>query len=142
MTATLAPSTQRNNVAEETKTKLVQDARALLQACGVDRGANWLSRTVRDYLAAPIGGLPFGLYLAARVELSAQQRRALAERDDLRCLLSYADPTGESAVRNVMRDAPRLIRVDLASLDALGQPLQYTDSRSRTFGGDQGDDRN
>ena len=29
------------------------------------------------------------------------------------------------------RVGPRLIRVDLASLEALSEPLQYTDARSR-----------
>ena len=103
MTGITNTSIRRSHVAEDTKTRLQRDARTLLEACGVDRGGNWVSRTVRDYLAAPVK-VPFGLFLAARVELSAEQRRRLAEREDLRYLLSYADPTGETAMRNVMRE--------------------------------------
>lgn len=104
MTATHAPSIQRNDVAEDTQSKLVADARLLLEACGVKRGGNWISRTVRDFLSAPLQGLPFGLFLAVRLELSVHQRLELAERADLRYLLTYSDPTGETVVRKVMRE--------------------------------------
>lgn len=102
MTDIMAISIRRKDVAEHTQSSLVRDARLLLEATGVARGSNWISRAVRDYLAAPVR-IPFGLFLSARVELSALQRRVLAERADLRYLLSYADPTGESAVRNVLK---------------------------------------
>lgn len=107
MTTILETSIQRNHVAEDTKSSLARDARLLLDACGVERGANWISRTVRDYLDAPVAGIPFGMYLVARIELNAVQRRHLAERADLRYLLTYADPTGETAVRNIEREARR-----------------------------------
>lgn len=103
-TAPMGVSIRRNHVAEVTKTSLQRDARLLLDACGVHRGGNWIARVVLDYLAAPIQGLPFGLFLTARLELSDEQRRRLAESADLRYLLSYADPTGETAIRNVMRE--------------------------------------
>lgn len=83
---------------------LTRDAHLLLDACGVQRSPSWVSRTVRDFLASDLRGMPFGMFLTARVELNSMQRRALAERADLRYILSYADPTGETAVRNVMRE--------------------------------------
>lgn len=107
MMTILDTSIQRNHVAEDTKSSLARDARLLLDACGVARGSNWISRTVRDYLDAPIAGIPFGMFLVARIELSAVQRRMLAERADLRYLLTYADPTGETAARNVDREMRR-----------------------------------
>lgn len=103
MTPTTSPSFQRNDVAEDTQSSLVRDARLLLDAVGIERGGNWISRTVRTYLAAAVR-VPFGLFLSAEVSLSNTQRRALAERADLRYLLSYADPTGETAIRNVERE--------------------------------------
>lgn len=102
MPASASPSIRRNMSAEPTEL-LMRDAGLLLDACGVDRSRAWISRTVRVYLDAPVQGLPFGSFLAARIELNEYQRRALAERADLRYLLTYADPTGEAAIRNVMR---------------------------------------
>lgn len=81
---------------------LLRVAATLLQAAGVERSPSWLSRTVRAYLASPVDTMPFGAYLVARVDLNEQQRRRLAERADLRYLLSYRDPTGETAVHNLL----------------------------------------
>ena len=87
---------------------LTRDAHRLLAACGVERGANWVSRTVRDYLSSITGtGFPFGAYLLNRVELNAMQRRVALANSELACFLAYADPTGETAVRNVLRGASR-----------------------------------
>lgn len=58
---------------------------------------------VRDYLRLSVDGFPFGAYLTNRVQLNAQQRRAIQADPRLRYVLQYADPVGESAVRNVMR---------------------------------------
>lgn len=101
-TATL-PSIRRNTSAETTE-DLARDAGLLLDACGVVRSRAWVSRTVRDYRNSSIKGMPFGTFLLARVELNAVQRRMLAERADLRYLLTYQDPTGETAARNVDRE--------------------------------------
>lgn len=62
-------------------------------------------RTAKAYLNSRVEGMPFGLFLVARLDLNEDERRRLDERADLRYLLTYADPTGETAVRNVMRDA-------------------------------------
>jgi hypothetical protein len=97
----------RRNTSADTAESLARDAGLLLHACGVIRSRGWISRAVRDYLASDWTALPFGMFLAAKVELSDAQRRVLAERSDLRYLLSYADPTGETAIRNVMREQAR-----------------------------------
>jgi len=80
-----------------------RDAGRLLAACGVYRSRAWLSRTVRDYMSSIAGaGFPFGAYLLNRVELNAEQRRAAMNDPGVAYLLEYADPTGETAVRNVL----------------------------------------
>lgn len=104
-TATL-PDIRRNNVAEASSqaSAFTNDAIRLLDACGLAVRANWISRTVRDYLRhSQWHGIPFGAYLLARVQLNAEQRRRAMTDPELANLLSYSDPTGETAVRNVMR---------------------------------------
>jgi hypothetical protein len=85
---------------------LIRDAGRLLDACGVTRSRQWMSRTVHAYLEAPIQGIPFALNLAARVELNNVQRQLLAELEDLRYLLTYSGPTGETAIRQLMKEIP------------------------------------
>ncbi len=96
-------STSRRAPEAQSREVLLRDAARLLDAAGVTRSASWLNRTVRTYMSARIQGLLFGDYLVARVELNVRQRRWLEERADLRYLLTYADPTGENAARNVDR---------------------------------------
>lgn len=107
MTTLTAPQDIRRNHerrdSESVQTRIVE-AHAILDACDVHRSPSWVARTVRDYVASNLTGMPFGLFLAARMELNDAQKRRLAERADLRYLLSYADPTGENAVRHVMKE--------------------------------------
>lgn len=83
---------------------LVRDSARVLGACGISKSSSWMRRTARDYLrhAAP-KGLPFGVWLTTRVQLNDEQRRRVADDPALRYVLIYADPTGEEAVRRVMR---------------------------------------
>jgi hypothetical protein len=106
MTATIEPSNRRNHERRDGQPAdaLIRDAALVLDAVGVHRSVSWLSRTVRDFLAPRAAEVPFGLFLAARMEMNAAQRRRLAERADLRYLLTYADPTGEQASRRVARE--------------------------------------
>jgi len=104
----VAPSIRREHESRgggsATPESLTRDAHRLLDACGVARSPKWVQRVVRDYCSASASGLPFGMYLTNRVELNAQQRQAILDRSDLRYLLEYADPTGETATRNVLRE--------------------------------------
>jgi len=85
---------------------LARDAEHLLVRCGVARSRAWVSRIVRDYASSIAGtGFPFGAYLLNRVELNAEQRRTAMNDPEVAYLLEYADPTGETAVRNVLRGA-------------------------------------
>jgi len=105
VTAITAPSERRNHERRvpHQQDSLFTEASMILSAVGIDRSASWLTRTIHDFRRSAIEGMPFGVYLVARVGLNEQQRRAIAERADLRYILSYADPTGETAVRNLMR---------------------------------------
>lgn len=111
MTSATTTSSRRHHTRRDeapgTAESLVREAHTLLEVCGLHRSPAWVSRTVRAFLRSSVDGMPFGVYLVARVELNAQQRRALAEREDLRYVLSYADPTGETAIRNVARERAR-----------------------------------
>jgi hypothetical protein len=98
--------TPRNHVAAQEIWNLTAEARQILDAIGVVKSQNWVSRLVRRHLDSSVS-LPFAAVVVAAVETSPAQRRLLAERADLRYLLSYADPTGETAVRNVMKEQAR-----------------------------------
>jgi len=100
-----ATSIRRGHQSQERREdNLLSAATYFLRAAGVEKSKSWVSRTVEAYRAMPVEGIPLGVFLAARVEMNAQQRRRIAERADLRYLLSYSDPTGETAVRNIMRE--------------------------------------
>lgn len=77
--------------------------RRCLAHTGIDRSDSWVHRVSRDYARIAIPGTPVDVFIATRLALSAPERRRLAERADLRYLLSYADPTGETAIRNLTR---------------------------------------
>lgn len=87
-----------------TPRQLLTDASTILARCGVDTRGSWLRRTVTDYCRhVAHTGYPFGPWLMARVQLNAEQRRRAMHDPELHNFLCYFDPTGESAVRNVMR---------------------------------------
>lgn len=108
MRQTTGPSIRRNTSAEAVSQprpeELAREAGRLLAACGVDRSRAWVSRIVRDYTSGAIGSqFPFGVYLMNRVQLNAEQRQVALSNPEIAYFLCYADPTGETAVRNVMR---------------------------------------
>lgn len=108
MTPVAPPRIRRNTCAEAADQScpetLAREAGRLLAACGLDRSRQWIGRTVREYVVrVSATGFPFGAYLMNRVELNAEQRVAALANSELRYLLEYSDPTGEDAVRNVMR---------------------------------------
>lgn len=86
---------------------LREQIRAVLVDAGLSRTESWVHRVSRDYARLAFSGMPIGMFIATRLSLNSIERRRVAERADLRYLLSYADPTGETAVRNVMRERER-----------------------------------
>jgi len=98
---------ERRDSESATPETLTRDAHRLLAACGVERAASWVKRTVRDYTSHVGDAFPFGAYLLNRVELNSEQRRVALANSELASFLNYADPTGETAVRNVMKEVRR-----------------------------------
>lgn len=103
MTAATITSSQRYHPAAALKA----EAQRLLDACHVPAQPPWVHRTVSNYLRyVEHTGFPFGAYLLNRVQLNAEQRRRAMQDPELHNFLCYSDPTGETAVRNVMRAKP------------------------------------
>lgn len=81
---------------------LLRETHAVLAASSVRLSPSKVARLCRDYVNLVAGkGVPFGAYLANAVMLDRDQRRTF---DALYYRLSHADPTGETAVRNVDRE--------------------------------------
>ena len=80
---------------------LIRQTSAVLERIGVSMAPSKVIRLCRDYanIVAP-KNIAFVDYLANSVALDDQKRRAF---DEEFYRLTYADPTGESAVRNVLR---------------------------------------
>lgn len=80
---------------------LIRETHAALGRSGVRLSPSKVSRLCRDYVNIVAGkGVSFGVYLANAVALDAAQRRTF---DAVYYRLTYADPTGEAAVRNLAR---------------------------------------
>lgn len=108
MTPTAVLSIRREHESRDSESATpedrLRDAMRLLEHSGIARSPKWVQRVVRDYSSTIAGtGYPFGAYLLNCVELNAEQRRAAMNDPEVAYLLEYADPTGETAVRNVMR---------------------------------------
>ncbi|MDI1289362.1 MAG: hypothetical protein PSX37_05340 [bacterium] len=108
MTAVADSSIRRDHERRDggtvTPETLLRDASFILDRCGVVRSPSWVRRTVRDYCdRVAHTGFPFGRWLLTRVQLNAEQRRRAEQDPAVAKILSYADPTGETAVANVMR---------------------------------------
>ena len=84
--------------------KLIQAAHLILGNCGISLSASKVSRIVRSYQRdVARNGFGFFEFLANSVHLSELQKRGALLNPDVALVISYADPTGESAVNNVMR---------------------------------------
>jgi hypothetical protein len=88
--------------------KLKRAAHLVLDNCGIRMSPSKVSRIVRQYKGrVEANGFGFFDYLANAVQLSDQQKRAALLNPDIARAISYADPTGETAVNNVMRGGAR-----------------------------------
>lgn len=83
---------------------MVRAAHLIFANCGVETGGSKVSRLVRDFRRrVEQNGFAFFDFLANSVQLDAECRRtALSDPDVLR-VIAYSDPTGEAAIRNVMK---------------------------------------
>jgi len=85
--------------------RMVNAARAIFDSCGLGFSENKISRIVRRFIAwsPTAGGDAFFAYLANEVQMSESQKRTALANPDIAQAISYADPTGETAVGNIMR---------------------------------------
>ncbi len=84
---------------------LIRETHAVLNRCGVSVSPGRVIKLVRTYVRRVQGdGIGFADYLA-QVAVGEHQRRLIA--DELRRVTAYVDPTGESAVNNVVRGGTR-----------------------------------
>jgi hypothetical protein len=83
--------------------RLIAAAHTVLSNCGFKSSASRVSRLVRDYERHAQGyGYDFGGFVANSVAAHGDRRRAVVAHE-LRRVVSYSDPTGEAAVRHVLR---------------------------------------
>lgn len=89
--------------------ELVNAARLILDNCGIAFSTNKIVRLViRFNRTMPnANGYAFFLYLTNAVQMSSEQQRAALNNPDIVRVISYADPTGETAVNRVMHQARR-----------------------------------
>ena len=96
---TATPTTGGSTSAET----LIKHAHRLLANCGIQMSPSKVSRLVRTFKHRVEGnGFPFEAFLVNSVELTAQQRRQALADPDIARVIAYADPTGETAVNNVL----------------------------------------
>lgn len=80
--------------------QLIRDTHRVIENCHLRTSPSKVTRLCRDYVNYVAGkGISFGVYLGNAVTLTAEQQRRF---DAAYYSLTYADPTGETAVRHVM----------------------------------------
>ena len=98
-------STRRANSAGPEMESLKATARTILWNCGFEYGPHKINRLCVTFAKrVERNGFAFFDFLANAVQLDAQQRRAALANPDIARVISYADPTGETAVRNVLAE--------------------------------------
>ena len=99
---------ERRRITQTTPETLAREAYSVLAGCGIAASRSKVSRIVRDYMRHVAGnGYPFGAFLMNTLQLTAQRRAALTNHPDWARVISYVDPTGETAVNHVLRGASR-----------------------------------
>jgi hypothetical protein len=108
-TTTLTRSTGGSTSAEPTRQttdQWVNLAHMILQNAGVHMGGSKVSRLVRQFEhTVARNGWSFLDYIGNAIQLTAQQRVDAMNNPDIARVISYADPTGETAVNNITRKA-------------------------------------
>ena len=96
------PQTSGGTMSAEERLNRV--ANAVLDASGYAMGRSKVCRLVRDFRTRVEGnGFQFFEFFANALLLDADQRRRALMNPDVARAISYADPTGETAVSNVLR---------------------------------------
>lgn len=105
--ATAAPSTSGGTTGAEAHgqtERLIRAATQILDGCGYGMGPRKVHRLVRKFEARVArNGWEFFDFLANAVLMDADTRRRALLDPDVARVIAYADPTGETAVSNVLR---------------------------------------
>lgn len=102
---TVARGTRCSDFAGQDATEALKAAAAtILTNCGFNYGPNRINRLVMAFRKRVEGnGFAFFDFLANSVQLDVEARRRALANPDIQRVISYSDPTGETAVANVMR---------------------------------------
>lgn len=96
---------RRDNESPLSVESLIRQVHLIFRNAGIDASPSKVKKLVRAYkYRVEDNGFAFIDYLANRIVMSSFQRRVMA--DELTRVIAYSDPTGETAVHNVMR-SPR-----------------------------------
>lgn len=92
-----------------TKNELIAVATLILDNCGIQFGRRKLFRLVDRFKerAPDADGGVFFQYLTAAVQMTVEQQHVALANPDVARIIGYADPTGETAVNNVIRERRR-----------------------------------
>lgn len=103
-TAVLATAPQTSGGTMSAEERYNRVANAILDATGYALGRSKVRRIVREFTArVERNGFAFFEFFSNALLLDADTRRRALLDPDVARTISYADPTGEDAVRNVMR---------------------------------------
>lgn len=83
--------------------KRITAVQALMTECGYFMGPSKVIRLVREFESLACSSADFFTFVADKVQLSSAQRIRAISNPDVARAISYADPTGEMAVNNVLR---------------------------------------
>lgn len=87
---------------------MTRAAHKALVDCDVVIGPSKVSRLVRKFAkAVSRQGLTFHEFLTNEAHLSPSQQRRIVSHPEWAWVIAYADPTGETAVNNVLRSERR-----------------------------------
>jgi len=101
--AAARPAGSWNSGPGQGRDALINAAHLILANVGYPMSATKVQRLVSTFERRQCHGFTFFEFIANSVALSADQRRAALLNPDIAQVIAYADPTGESAVNNVMR---------------------------------------
>lgn len=85
------------------RNRLIAATAVIVENCGLEMSPRRIHRLVQTFQdRAERNGFAFFDFLANTVQLDAAGRRKAMANPDIARAISYADPTGEQAVANVM----------------------------------------
>lgn len=98
-----------SNLADKSQVeRAIRDVHLILANCGIEMSPMRVKRLVRQFnTRVARNGWSFLDFLGNQLQLSAEQHRQLRCNLDLARTISYLDPTGNRAARNVDRKRER-----------------------------------